>query len=211
MDPCQKKATRKQLETVLYNLLEGLRIVSGLIYPVMPHSAKKMQTHLGLDPQKPFYHFDVLNTWKALESGTIIPKAISLFPRIDTPASAMGQLDKDSSDTTPAAIKPEIPIEIFSQVDLRIGTVTNAEAIPKAKKLLKLEVDIGESRTIVAGIAEYYAPHELIGRQVIIVANLKPAKLMGILSRGMLMAAVDDNQCTLATPDRKTKPGTQVY
>jgi len=207
----KKKAPRKQLETVLYNLLEGLRIVSGLIYPVMPHSAKKMQTHLGLDPQKPFYHFDVLNTWKALESGTIIPKAISLFPRIDTPASAMGQLDKDSSDTTPAAIKPEIPIEIFSQVDLRIGTVTNAEAIPKAKKLLKLEVDIGESRTIVAGIAEYYAPHELIGRQVIIVANLKPAKLMGILSRGMLMAAVDDNQCTLATPDRKTKPGTQVY
>ena len=207
----KKKATRKQLETVLYNLLEGLRIVSGLIYPVMPDTAKKMQTHLGLDPQKPFYHFDVINAWKTLEPGTIIPKAISLFPRIDTPASVAGQLDRDSSDSPPAAIKPEIPIETFSQVDLRIGTVTNAEAIPKAKKLLKLEVDIGESRTIVAGIAEHYSPHELIGKQVIIVANLKPAKLMGILSRGMLMAAVDDDQCTLAMLDRKTKPGTQVY
>jgi len=207
----KKKATRKQLETVLYNLLEGLRIVSGLIYPVMPDTAKKMQTHLGLDPQKPFYHFDVISTWKTLEPGTIIPKAISLFPRIDTPASAAGQLDRDSSDSTLAAIKPEIPIEIFSQVDLRIGTVTNAEAIPKAKKLLKLEVDIGERRTIVAGIAEHYSPHELIGKQVIIVANLKPAKLMGILSRGMLLAAVDDDQCTLATLARKTKPGTQVF
>ena len=207
----KKKATRKQLETVLYNLLEGLRIVSGLIYPVMPDTAKKMQTHLGLDPQKPFYHFDVINTWKTLEPGTIIPKAISLFPRIDTPASATGQLDRDSSDSTPAAIKPEIPIEIFSQIDLRIGTVTNAEAIPKAKKLLKLEVDIGESRTIVAGIAEHYSPPELIGKQVIIVANLKPTKLMGVLSRGMLLAAVDDDQCTLATPDKKTKPGTQVF
>ena len=82
-----------------------------------------------------------------------------------------------------------------------------AEAIPKTKKLLKLDVDIGERRTIVAGISENYRPEDLMGKQVIIVANLKPAKLMGVLSNGMLMAAVDGSECVVATLDKKVKPG----
>ena len=107
-------------------------------------------------------------------------------------------------------IKPEITIDTFNKVDLRVATVIHAEAVPRAKKLLKLEVDLGEKRTIVAGISDHYAPEELIGRQIIIVANLKPAKIMGILSKGMLMAATDDSGGAVATLDKKVKPGTPL-
>ena len=89
--------------------------------------------------------------------------------------------------------------------------MVHAEAIPRAKKLLKLEVDIGEKRTVVAGIAQSYTPDEILGKQVVIVANLKPVKLMGVLSRGMLVAAVDDSgDCTVATLDKEVEPGTAM-
>jgi methionyl-tRNA synthetase len=91
-----------------------------------------------------------------------------------------------------------------------VATVITAEAIPKAKKLLKLEVDMGERRTIVAGIATFYRPETLVGKQVIIVANLKPAKLMGIESQGMLLAAVDGDQCTIASVDKPARPGARI-
>ena len=87
-------------------------------------------------------------------------------------------------------------------------SVPNAES--RAKKLLKLEVDLGEKRTIVAGIAAHYTPEELVGKQVIVAANLKPAKIMGILSNGMLLAAIDDFGCAVATMDKKVKPGTPL-
>jgi methionyl-tRNA synthetase len=107
-------------------------------------------------------------------------------------------------------IKTEIPIETFGAVDLRVGIVLSAESIPKAKKLLKLEVDIGEKKTIVAGIAASYKPEDLPGRQVVVVANLKPARLMGVKSNGMVLAAVDDKGCSLVTVAGKKKPGTRV-
>jgi methionyl-tRNA synthetase len=95
-------------------------------------------------------------------------------------------------------------------VDLRVATVIKAEKIPRAKKLLKLEVDMGEARTIVAGIANDYEPEDIVGKQVIVVANLKPAKLMGILSNGMVLAAVEDGKCSIATLDKEVKPGTSL-
>ncbi len=107
-------------------------------------------------------------------------------------------------------IKPEVTFEELAKIDFRVGTVIHAEGIPKAKKLLKLEVDIGEKRTIVAGISESYNPDDLTGKQVLIAANLKPAKIMGIQSNGMLLAAVDDKVCSIATFDKKMKPGTSV-
>jgi methionyl-tRNA synthetase len=106
--------------------------------------------------------------------------------------------------------KPEITLEEFSRVDLRVATVVHAEPIPKAKKLLKLEVDMGHKRTLVAGIAEKYTAEELIGKQVIIVANLKPAKLMGVVSNGMVVAAVDDSGPILATLEKTAAPGTPL-
>jgi methionyl-tRNA synthetase len=206
----KKKSSRKSLAVVLYNLLEGLRIISGLIYPVMPDTAAKMQKHLGLDHKKPFYLLDELKKWKVIRPGTQLPKSIVLFPRIEP-----DQITRDSSvnqekTAMQPAIKPEITLDEFGKIDLRVATVIKAERIPKAKKILKLEVDLGQKRTIVAGIAQNYTPEELIGKQIIIVANLKPAKLMGVVSNGMLIAAVDDSGPTLAALDKPVDPGTPL-
>jgi methionyl-tRNA synthetase len=205
----KKKSSRKSLSVVIYNLLEGLRIISGLIYPVMPDTAAKMQKHLGLDPETPFYLLDQLKTWKSIKPGTRLPKSIVLFPRVETAEKVADPLVKPQTANQPA-IKSEITLEEFSRIDLRVATVIHAERIPKAKKILKLEVDLGHKRTIVAGIAQNYTPEELVGKQVIIVANLKPAKLMGIVSNGMLIAAVDESGPTLAVLDKPVDPGTPL-
>ncbi|MCP4629011.1 MAG: methionine--tRNA ligase [bacterium] len=206
----KKKSSRKSLEVVLYNLLEGLRIISGLIYPVMPDTAVKMQKHLGLDSTAPFYLLDHLKNWKTIKPGTQLPKSIVLFPRVDLGAKKVDQSDRPLDSNRHPDLKPEITIEQFSAVDLRVATVVQAERIPRAKKVLKLEVDIGQKRIIVAGIAEKYTPEELVGKQVIVVANLKPAKLMGVLSNGMLVAAVGESGPTLATLDKPVDPGTAL-
>jgi len=206
----KKKSTHKQLEAVLRNLLEGLRVISGLVYPVMPDTAAKMQKHLGLDSEEPFYLLDRIRIWKSTKPGVQLPKSVVLFPRIEPAEKNAAVADKPAlADVTPA-IKEEITLEEFSKIDLRVATVVNAERIPKAKKVLKLEVDLGRKRTIVAGIAENYTPEELIGKQIIIVANLKPAKLMGVVSNGMLIAAVDDSGPTVAVLDRPVNPGTPL-
>ena len=206
----KKKSTRKQLEAVLYNLLEGLRVISGLIYPVMPDTAAKMQKHLGQDPTAPFYLLDRIRIWKSISPGTELPKSIVLFPRVDPAETRSEPAREPLKNSATPDLKEEITLEEFGKIDLRVATVVKAEKIPRAKKLLKLEVDLGQKRTIVAGIAEKYTPEELLGKQVIIVANLKPAKLMGVISNGMLVAAVDDSGPTIATLEKAVKPGTAL-
>jgi len=206
----KKKSSRKSLEAVLYNLLEGLRIIAGLIYPVMPDTAATMQKHLGLDPATPFYLLKRLKTWKVIPPESRLPKSVVLFPRIDLEKIAAKRAGQQEKSDGSLDIKAEITLEEFSRIDLRVATVVNAERIPRAKKVLKLEVDLGQKRTIVAGVAEKYAPEELIGKQVIIVANLKPAKLMGIVSNGMLIAAVDESGPTVAVLDKPVDPGTPL-
>jgi methionyl-tRNA synthetase len=206
----KKKSSRKSLEVVLYNLLEGLRIISGLIYPVMPDTAVKMQKHLGLDLSAPFYLLDHLKNWKTIKPGTQLPKSIVLFPRVDLDTKRIDRSDRPEDSNRAPDLKPEITIEQFGAVDLRVATVVQAERIPRAQKLLKLEVDIGQKRIIVAGIAEKYTPAELVGKQVIVVANLKPAKLMGVVSNGMLVAAVGESGPTLATLDKPVDAGTPL-
>ncbi|MCU0591404.1 MAG: methionine--tRNA ligase [Desulfobacterales bacterium] len=204
----KKKTTLRQLAAVMSSLLKGLRLIAGLIYPVMPDTAGRMQTHLGLDPAAPFYRLEDLELWQPIPAGTSLPKAVMLFPRIETaPAAA-----ETASPVNAAAaeIKPEIGIDDFRKIDLRVATIVHAAAVPKAKKLLKLDIDMGVRRTIVAGIAEHYDPESLIGRQVIVVANLKPAKLMGILSQGMLLAAGEDAGPVLIMPDKVVTPGTAL-
>ncbi len=205
----KKKTSRKELEFVIYDLLEGLRVVSGLIYPVMPDTAKTMQYHLGQDHEKPFYDLTNIKTWNGIKAGTKLPKSITLFPRIDKKKMESSLPEKKTGTITPD-IKPEITLELLSNIDLRVATILKAESIPGAKKILKLEIDLGETRTIVAGIASSYTPEELEGKQVIVVANLKPAKIMGVTSNGMLLAATDENGCTVATLDKKVKPGTPL-
>ena len=206
----KKKTSRKQLEVVIYNLLEGVRIISGLIYPIMPDTAATMQKHLGLNPLKPFYYLEKLKSWKTIAPGTKLPKSITLFPRIELNKNKLFSEDLVDTMSEMPEIKPEITTDTLNKIDLRVATVTQAEAIPRAKKLLKLEVDLGEKRTIVAGISAHYAPAELVGRQVIVVANLKSVKIMGILSHGMLLAVIDDYGCAVATVDKKVKAGTPL-
>lgn len=205
----KKKTSRKELEFVIYDLLEGLRVVSGLIYPVMPDTAKMMQYHLGQNPDDSFYDMKKLKAWNIIKAGTNLPKSISLFPRIDRKKDASSMPEKKTAAPAPE-IKPEITIEQFAKIDLRVATITAAESVPGAKKILKLTIDLGENRTIVAGIALSYSPEELVGKQIIVVANLKPAKIMGIISNGMLLAATDENGCAVATLDKKVKPGTPL-
>lgn len=206
----KNKTTHPQLKVVIYNLLEGLRVISGLIYPVMPDTAATMQKHLGRDPRTPFHKMDAVETWGLLASGTRLPKSITLFPRVELKKEKKAEVKPQASPVP--ALKPEIGIDEFARIDLRVGTVLNAEAIPKAQRLLKLSVDMGEEqpRTIVAGIAASYAAEDLIGKQVIVVANLKPARLMGVESRGMLLAAALDQASVVLTVDQKTLPGAMI-
>lgn len=206
----KNKAARKQLETVMYNLLEGLRIISGLIYPVMPDTAATMQKHLGMSGTDDFFKLEKLCAWRGLTPGVKLRKSISLFPRVDLDKKRQPAEPPVEVAKTAKPIKPEITIDDFAKIDLRVATVVSAQPVPRAKKLLQLEVDLGETRTIVSGIAADYAPEALVGKQVIVVANLKPAKLMGVLSKGMLIAATDAAGVTVATLDKPVTPGTPL-
>ncbi len=208
----KSKASRPQLEVVIYNLLEGLRVVAGLIYPVMPDTAATMIKHLGLDADQPFFKMEMIKAWKTLTPGIELPKSTTLFPRIEQPRKEpTDAMDKPENALSPE-LKSEIDISAFGTIDLRVATVMKAEAIPRAKKLIKLDVDMGEPqlRTVVAGIAGSYEPDTLVGKQVVIVANLKPAKLMGIRSQGMVLAASNDSGAIVLTLDKPMPPGTPV-
>ena len=201
------KAAAAQLEAVMYNLLEGLRLVAGLVWPVMPDAAEKMVEHLGLDKDEFLKDTESLGQWGVLKPGTSLQKAMTLFPRIDVKKLEEKVPEKIISAKIPE-LKPEIDIDTFAKVDLRVGTVVAAQAVPKANKLLQLTVDLGEpeARTVVAGIAKAFKPEELVGKQVLVVANLKPAKLMGIVSQGMVVAAVDKEVIGLATVNTPVPP-----
>ncbi|MFW6236878.1 MAG: methionine--tRNA ligase subunit beta, partial [Desulfosudaceae bacterium] len=201
---------RPTLAAVMYQLLEGLRVVAGLIYPVMPDTAATMMAKLGLaeDKSEDQFDFEKIKTWGGLPPGARLGKPPALFPRVEKPETAASAAAEAGQPPAAPGFKAEIDIDTFARTDLRIGTVLTAEKIPRAKKLLRLEVDIGEKRTVVAGIAEAYTPEEMVGRQVVIVANLKPAKLMGVESHGMLLAAFGDKGAALATVDNPVDPGT---
>ena len=153
-----------------------------------------------------------IKAWKTLTPGIELPKSITLFPRIEQPQKEPSAAMDVSENTLSPELKPEINIDAFSATDLRVATVKTSEAIPRAKKLIKLEVDMGEPqlRTVVAGIADTYEPSTLVGKQVVIVANLKPAKLMGIRSQGMVLAASNNSGAIVLTLDKPMPPGTIV-
>ena len=203
-DPAQAE----RLQAVMYNLAEALRIIAILIAPFVPVTAPKIYEQLGLGKPESFFMADAV--WGKLATGTKVQKGEPLFPRIEvteagetviaatkkTAAKAIkaeapkAEVKKEAKPATAAA--DEITIDDFAKIDLRVATVIAAERVPKTDKLIKLQVKIGdEERTIVSGIAQHYEPENLIGKNVIVIANLKPAKLRGIESRGMVLAASD--------------------
>lgn len=202
----EDEASKRHLSAVMYNLIEGLRIVAGLVYPVMPETAGKMHKHLGYTDEDAQFWLITNLGWGGTVAGQTLPKAITLFPRIEVKPKE----DDPEPERKLTDLKPEIGIEDFAKVDLRVGTVLEAEKVPKANKLLKLKVDIGEIREVVAGIALRYEPQDLIGKQIVLVANLKPAKLMGILSNGMILAATDENGPQVATFNNLVPNGTPL-
>ncbi len=206
----KKNSSRKQLETVITSLLKGLRVLAGLLFPIIPGTAARMLKHLGLDPESRYYLLEELKLWKGVPPGTKLPKGVALFPRVENFDPAGGAGSPPEAKPAVAPIKPEITLDEFRRIDLRVATVLDARPVPKAKKLLQLEIDLGDRRTIVAGIAEHYTPQSLIGRQVIVIANLTPAKLMGVVSQGMLLAAGEEAGPVLIQPDKPVTPGTPL-
>ena len=203
-DPAQAE----RLQAVMYNLAEALRIIAILIAPFVPVTAPKIYEQLGLGKPESFFMADAV--WGKLATGTKVQKGEPLFPRIEvteagetviaatkkTAAKAIKaealKAEAKKEVKPAAAAADEITIDDFAKIDLRVATVVAAERVPKTDKLIKLQVKIGdEERTIVSGIAQHYEPENLIGKNVIVIANLKPAKLRGIESRGMVLAASD--------------------
>jgi methionyl-tRNA synthetase len=223
----KKPEDRPLLETTLYRSADALRVIAALVDPVMPEAAERIRRMLGVQ-QEPWTDLRA-NT---LRAGTRLGAIEPLFPRIEKTVedlramttegeqkpiggagtvSAPGATQAVGAGVTPAEDN-RISIDEFMKVELRVAKVLEAEAVPKSKKLVKLRVDVGnEQRTIVAGIAEAYQPEQLLGRTIAIVFNLKPAKLMGIESNGMVLAAsVGDGKPILVSFDEPVPPGARV-
>lgn len=197
---------KERLGTVLYNLLETLRFVSVMISPFLTETSVKINDQLNTK----------VTTWESLKefNGTVagdkVVKGDVIFPRIDVEEKLAELEALKPAPVKPAneelvknPIKEEITIDDFDKIDLRVVKVLECEPVKKAKKLLKLKVDLGgEERQVISGIAQYYKPEELVGKYVVLVANLKPVKLRGELSQGMILAAApsDDSELLLVNP-----------
>lgn len=214
-----------ELNTVLYSAAETLRIASGLLYPVMPAKMAELRVTLGIGGAVP--DLDDLRVWGRLPAGATIGKAISLFPRIE-PASGQKAAEAQDARSGATEVKPAVAAEKagsatapgvamieyadFEKVSLRTAKILLAEKVAGADKLLRLELEVGsERRQIVAGIAQHYRPEDLPGRTIVIVANLKPRKMRGVESNGMLLAAsTADNRLCLVTVDGDSGSGCVV-
>ncbi|MDQ6421075.1 methionine--tRNA ligase [Paenibacillus sp. LHD-117] len=217
------EAKRGELESAMYHLAESLRLISIMLQPFLTHAPLEMWKQLGLKEGE-LTSWDSMKAFGRTPGGTRVSKDAPLFPRLETEAEAafiaasmsggtVKEKESGSEQETSAAPeqsssprpeeKPEIGIDDFAKVELRVAQVLSAEPVPKADKLLKLQLDLGyEKRQVVSGIARYYKPEELVGRKVICVTNLKPVKLRGEMSQGMILAASEGDQLTLATvPD----------
>jgi methionyl-tRNA synthetase len=201
-------AQQDRLKTVMRTLLELNKVAAVLIAPFMPETAEKILERLGCPKPATDLRLAEDGRWGTLKEGTPVSKGEALFPRIDLKEQRMKPSTPVVQDAKEEA--PLIPFDRFKEIDLRVGVVKHAERIPKSKKLLLLQVDIGEVRQVVAGIGQTHAPEDLIGKQVVVVTNLQPAKLMGHDSHGMILAAHDGETLRLITPEQPVKPGAQV-
>jgi methionyl-tRNA synthetase len=221
------EARRPRLDTVLYTLGESLRCLGVVLDPFLPLAAGKIREALGLGGALSPADAE----WGGLLPGTPVRKLSGLFPRVEKEAKdtvAIGleeraeirKIDaapgsgtgRDAAPATREAVPPErIAIDDFARIDLRVAEVVAAEAMPKSRKLLRLTISLGEeTRTVLAGIAEHYAPADLVGRKVVVVANLQPAKLMGVESNGMVLAGSSEGHLALLTLDRDLPAGARV-
>ena len=197
--------SKEKLLAIMYNLLVALRAIAILITPFMPQTAQKILRQIGISESQKL-DFSIIRKDVALTAGSSLIRGDSLFPRIEVEKEVSpAKVEADTLD-----LKPVIEYEDFTKIDLRVAKILEAEAVPRSNKLLKLKIDIGEERTIVAGIGKDYNPADLVGKKVVIVANLKPAKLMGVESRGMILATDTDQGLTILSFDREAKTGAKI-
>ncbi len=210
------KASR--LATVMYNLAETIRVVTILCTPHMPTLPGKIWEQLGILDKKEVHSWQSSKEWGAFPAGVTINRGKPIFPRIqvtgepeEKPVSRTKQQKQAKEKEQEREKKNMIDINEFANVDLRIAEVREAEKVENTDKLVKMKVSLGnEERTLVAGIAKYYQPEQLIGKKVVIVANLKPAKLRGITSQGMVLAASRGDSLSLLTVSEDMPAGSRV-
>ncbi|SFB14942.1 methionine--tRNA ligase [Clostridium frigidicarnis] len=198
------ESKQERLGTVLYNLVEALRFTSVLVSSFLPDTAEKINAQINVD----LTTWDSLASFDGTQAGSKVKKGEVIFPRIDVEAKiaefeALKEAqEKENKKPVMEPLKEEITIDDFDKIDLRVVKVLECEAVPKAKKLLKLKVELGEeTRQVISGIAQHYKPEELVGKNVVLVANLKPVKLRGELSQGMILAVSNDDDSKLFTVD----------
>ena len=210
---------REKLGTTLYHSAEALRIIAILLVPIVPDGATSILRQLGIaDPEREG-GVENLN-WGGLEAGSPIGKLETVYPRLDKKEfmARVEQRRQERHDQGDEPVKPDavvvdekIALKDFSKVEMRVAKILSAERIPKSKKLLKISVDLGsEQRQVVAGIGAEYAPETLPGRLIAVVTNLKPAKLMGVESDGMILAASDEGKPVLVTFDESVRLGVKL-
>ena len=214
-----KQGNGQRLGTVLYCAAECTRFVATVLYPFLPRTTLEILRQLGVARAHRDMACDALSQWGLLPPGTEVEKPSAVFPRIQ---EEKPKRKAKGEKQPPAQKKPKkkehqgedaaqcVPFKDFQALDLRVGTVLEAERVPDTDALLKLTVDIGEERTVVAGIARTYAPEDVKGRTVVIVANLKPSRIRGVLSEGMVLAAGEKDNLQLVTLEGNVPPGTKV-
>ena len=212
-----KEGDEARLCSVLWHAVAAIRVVAAMISPIMPASAQKIAAQLGLAEDWTSAPYAELLDMRGLPDELDTRLGLPLFPRIEDEAKVairekVAKRIAGGAETAPAEDeKEQISFQEFQKMDLRAARVLEAERIPKSKNLLKLTVSLGEeTRTVVAGLAKHYAPEELAGRKVILVANLEPAKLMGVESQGMVLAAEDGEKLMLLDVDEAVSPGAPI-
>jgi methionyl-tRNA synthetase len=201
-----KKGEKEKLGGILYSCCEVLRIVSIILYPVMPRKMRELREALGLSDET--LKLDNAQAFFVLQPGTAITIDKPIFPRI---GSKNGQAPTVQEVSKPAVQDNLVDISQFAKLELRVAQVLQAERVEGASKLLRLQIDIGaEKRQIVAGVAEHYSPEQITGKKIVVVTNLKPAVIRGVTSNGMLLAAKSGQTLRLVTPDGDLPPGARI-
>lgn len=213
-----KEKDQDRIDTVLNTAAETLRICSVLMYPAMPSKCRQLLSQLGIHDEP---SLEQTQKWGELKPGTKIAAGEPLFPRIETKTKAEGRWQMAEEVKPQEKVKSEkgdaipdeelVDIDYFRRIKLRTADVLSAERVEGADRLLRLQIKIGEeTRQILAGIAQWYPPESLVGKQIVVVANLKPAKIRGLESNGMLLAAQDRDGVVILTPERRTESGSGI-
>lgn len=202
--------SRERLGTVLYNLIETIRIIAALLSSYMPETSEKIAAEIGADELS----YESVKSFGASKPGTKVGSAAVLFARIDTEkklAELAAEIPKDEPDVEIAPFKDYIEFEEWEKLDIRVGKVLECEPVKKSKKLLRFTLEVGsEKRQILSGISQFHKPEELIGKNVVFIANLKPRKMMGLESHGMILSAEHDGKLTVLTTLNDIQSGAEI-